>query len=86
MAWTLLGRRTYATITDRDERLRPLLQRSHSRSLGDCLYTVLLLICGLYIILYVCLFNDAFNSSAHTASDDKMNNELERIWKETVVA
>jgi hypothetical protein len=34
------------------------------------------------------LFNDAFSSSDYTASSEKMivNNELERIWKEAVVA
>jgi hypothetical protein len=33
------------------------------------------------------LFNNAVSSSDYTASDDSMmNNELERIWKEAVVA
>lgn len=32
------------------------------------------------------LFNDAFNISYCVASKDEMLNEMERIWKEAVVA
>jgi hypothetical protein len=37
-------------------------------------------------ILFICfLFNDAVNSSDYIVSDDRMINELERMWKEAVV-
>jgi hypothetical protein len=39
--------------------------------------------------LFICsLFNDAFSISDYTASNERMivNNELERMWKEAVVA
>jgi hypothetical protein len=32
------------------------------------------------------LFTCAINSSDHIAANDRMNNELERIWKEAVMA
>jgi hypothetical protein len=40
------------------------------------------------LYLFVVLFNDAFSSSEYIASDERMivNNELERMWKEAVMA
>jgi hypothetical protein len=38
-------------------------------------------------LLFICgLFNGTFSSSDYTASNNKMINELERIWKEMVMA
>jgi hypothetical protein len=37
-------------------------------------------------ILLLGLFNDAVSSSVHIQLNDTMINELERIWKEAVVA
>jgi hypothetical protein len=31
------------------------------------------------------LFNDSVSTSGYTASNERMNNELERIWKEAVI-
>jgi hypothetical protein len=41
----------------------------------------------LFILIYN-LFNDAFSISDYIASNERMivNNELERMWKEAVVA
>jgi hypothetical protein len=42
-----------------------------------------------YLYLFICsLFNDAANNSYYVALNDRIvvNNELERIWKEAVVA
>jgi hypothetical protein len=41
----------------------------------------------IYLFIYS-LFNDAFSISDYIASNKRMivNNELERMWKETVVA
>jgi hypothetical protein len=39
------------------------------------------------LLFYSCgLFNDAVSSSDCIASNDRMNNELEKIWKEGIVA
>jgi hypothetical protein len=34
----------------------------------------------------MCFFNDTVSSSDYVASNGRMINELERIWKEAVVA
>jgi hypothetical protein len=40
-----------------------------------------------YLFLFVCgLFNDAVSSSDYVASNDRMINELEWIWKDAIVA
>jgi hypothetical protein len=50
-----------------------------NRNVGSCL-----------ILFIYSLFNDAFSSSDYTASNERMrmivNNELERMWKEAVLA
>jgi hypothetical protein len=36
--------------------------------------------------MFICgLFNDAFSSSDYIASNGRMINELQRIWKEAIV-
>jgi hypothetical protein len=40
----------------------------------------------LYLFFICCLFNDAVSSSDNIASSDKTIDELEIIWKKTVVA
>jgi hypothetical protein len=45
-------------------------------------------VCPYVSIVFVCsLFNDAVSNSYYTASNSRMkvNNELERMWKETAV-
>jgi hypothetical protein len=40
-----------------------------------------------YIYIFILgVFNDAVNSSVYIVLNDRMNNELERIWKEEVVS
>jgi hypothetical protein len=40
-----------------------------------------------WIVIYLCgSFNDVDGSSNYVASDGRMNNEMERIWKEALVA
>jgi hypothetical protein len=47
-----------------------------------------IIIYGICYLFIYSLFNDTFSSSAYIASNERMivNNELERMWKETVVA
>jgi len=51
-------------------------------------HTLFPLLYSLQNIIYFSygLFNDAVSSTLYVAPTDRMNNELERIWKEAVVA
>jgi hypothetical protein len=51
------------------------------------LYTTYICIyISLFHTLLICLFNDAISSSYNKASNDRMNNEFEKIWKEVPMA
>jgi hypothetical protein len=40
----------------------------------------------MFIYLFICgLFNDAVSNSDYIVSDDRVVNELDRIWKEAVM-
>jgi hypothetical protein len=46
--------------------------------------TIIVFILFIYLFIHV-LFNDAVSSSDYTASNDRMINKLEMIWKEAVM-